>query len=78
MIEEKLKLEMTVRGSNGIDLEEGWKTGDMTQGGLGINTVWWTDKKTRIGGCIDREQVRELRDYLNKCIGKWDSESKDT
>jgi hypothetical protein len=78
MSDEKLKLKMEVRGSNGIDFEEGWKTGDMKQGGLNINTVWWTDKNTRIGGCIDRGQVRELRDYLNKCIDKWDNENKDT
>jgi len=72
---DRLKLELTVRGSNGIDFEEGWKTGNMKQGGLGINTVWWTDKKIRIGGCIDRDQTRQLRDYLNSCIDKWDDES---
>jgi len=72
---DRLKLELTVRGSKGIDFEEGYSTGDMTEGGLAINTCWWVEKQARIGGCLDRGQVRELRDYLNKCISKWDDES---
>ena len=76
-----LELKLTVRGSEdiefsnmGMDLTEGFSTGDMKQFGLGINTAWCSDMNERLGGCLDREQVRTMRDYLNQVINKWDNE----
>jgi hypothetical protein len=79
--EKPLSLNLTVRGSDniefsnmGMDLIEGHATGDMKQFGLAINTAWCSDMDQRLGGCLDREQVRTMRDYLNQVIAKWDNE----
>lgn len=68
-------LSISVRGSEGIDFREGWATGDMTEGGVEISTVYCAKTKQRFGGCIDRGQAIEIRDFLNNCISKWESES---
>lgn len=70
---DKLEIEFNVRGSRPILFKEGSMTGDMTEYGIGIDTVWWNDKE-RFGGCIDRKEATQLRDFLNKCIEKWDNE----
>ena len=75
MSEEKLELSLDVRGSNGIDFEEGWQTGNMEEGGVQINTVWYADDRARFGVCIDRDQARQLHRFLGRCIQKWENES---
>jgi len=67
-------LHLDVRGSEGIDLKEGSMTGNMEEFGISINTVWYADQRKAFGGCIDREETRQLRDFLNKCIKKWECE----
>jgi len=66
-------LKIKVRGSEGITFMEGVKTGDMTEYGVGIDTVWHSNKKA-YGGCIDRDEATQIRDFLNQCIEKWDAE----
>ena len=70
----KLEIEFDVRGSSPIKFAEGWKTGNMMQGGIEINTVWFNDKE-RYGGCIDRDEAMQLRDFLNECEKKWCEEA---
>ncbi len=70
-----LKIEFDVRGSKPIKFEEGWLTGGMTETGICIATVWYQDGRS-YGGCIDREEAKQLRDFLNACIDKWDGEQK--
>ena len=65
----RLKIKLEVRGALSIQFEEGWRTGDMTEGGLGIDTE--KEQGVYIGGCINREEATQLRDFLNKCILKW-------
>jgi len=67
-------LHLDVRGSEGIYFEEGSMTGNMEKPGLSIDTVWYADERKAFGGCIDREETRQLRDFLNKCIEKWECE----
>ena len=72
-------LSLTVRGSEGIDFIEGSRTGDMTQSGISVNTVWYGDARgkginRKLGGCIDRAQALQLRDFINECEAKWKSE----
>jgi hypothetical protein len=67
---EKLSIEFDVRGSEPIKFSEGWMTGDMEESGVEICTVWYQDGK-RYGGCINREEAEQLRDFLNKCIDVW-------
>lgn len=74
MSDENLELSLTVRGSDGIDFKEGWQTGDMASGGVQISTVWYAEDRARFGGCIDRDQARQLHRFLSRCISKWDSE----
>lgn len=69
-----LKLHLDVRGSEGIDFEEGWQTGNMTESGIEIRTVYYADDKRTYGGCINRQEAKQLRDFLNDCIEKWESE----
>lgn len=69
----KLSFALDVRGSEGITMEEGCRTGDMTQSGLGICTVYYAGNGV-FGGCIDRKQTRDMRDFLNEVIAKWDAE----
>ena len=66
-------LSLTVLGSEGIDFSEGWETGNMDEPGISINTVWYADDMKKYGGCIDREQARQLHAFLSKCIAYWDS-----
>ena len=74
MSDGRLELSLEVRGSNGIDFKEGWQTGDMACGGIGIDTVWYADDRVKAGGCIDRDQARQLHRFLSSCIKKWDAE----
>jgi hypothetical protein len=72
-------LSLTIRGSEGIDFREGSRTGDMTQSGISVDTVWYGNAKgkdinRKFGGCIDREQALQLRDFINECESKWNSE----
>jgi len=67
-------LHIEVRGSHGITFEEGFRTGDMTEGGVLISTVWWADVERLHGGCINRKEAVEIRDFLNRCIEKWGRE----
>lgn len=69
----KLSIEFDVRGSRPILFTEGLKTGNMTEYGIGIDTVWYAGGQ-RYGGCIDRNEATELRDFLNKCIDLWSNE----
>jgi len=72
--DDNLKLHLDVRGSEGIDFEEGSKTGDMKEYGLSIDTAWYGESRRRYGGCIDRTETKQLRDYLNSVIEKWENE----
>jgi hypothetical protein len=63
-----------VRGAHEITFEEGWRTGGMTEWGVSIKTVYWADNKRIYGGCIDREEAKQLRDFLNECLAKWEEE----
>ena len=67
-------LHLDVRGSQGIDFSEGWRTGDMTASGVQVSTVWYSDDRRIFGGCIDRAQALQLREFLSACIAKWDAE----
>ena len=67
-------LHIDVRGSEGITFKEGWRTGNMTDPGVEIDTVWYADKQRAFGGCIDRAEATQIRDWLNACIAKWDKE----
>lgn len=69
----ELEIEFDVRGSCPIKFAEGWATGDMRESGIGIDTVWYQDGR-RYGGCINREEAIQLRDFLNQCIEKWEKE----
>lgn len=75
---DKLSLSLDVRGSNGIKFEEGWRTGNMKVPGLEISTVWDIHRKQVYGGCIDRDETKQLHEYLGKVIAKWDSENEKT
>ena len=68
-------LHLDVRGSEGITFIEGWSTGDMKESGIEIDTVWYADRRKAYGGCINRIEATQLRDFLNACISKWDAES---
>lgn len=68
-------LSIDVRGSEGIDFKEGWSTGDMTESGVEISTVYYAEPKRKFGGCIDRKQAIEIRDFFNNCISKWENET---
>jgi hypothetical protein len=68
-------LSIEVRGSEGIDFKEGWSTGDMTESGVEISTVYYADARRKFGGCINREEATQIRDFLNECIAKWEAES---
>jgi hypothetical protein len=68
-------LHLEVRGSEGITFSEGWMTGDMTKGGIEIDTVWYAESRASFGGCIDRNEARALHEFLTQCIEKWDAES---
>jgi hypothetical protein len=70
----RLSLKLEVRGSEGIEFQEGWQTGDMTESGVEINTVYYADSKKLYGGCISREEAMQLRDFLNECVALWESE----
>ena len=67
-------LHLEVRGSKGISFTEGFSTGDMSESGVEIETVWWADDNRLYGGCIDRSEAVQLRDFLNACIDKWAKE----
>jgi len=67
-------IRMEVRGSEYIEFEEGSRTGDMTENGISINTQMHEGKL--YGGCINREETKELRDFLNRCIDIWGNETK--
>ncbi len=67
-------LHIDVRGSNGINFSEGLMTGNMTEYGISIGTVWWSDNKKIYGGCIDREEAKQIRDWFNLCLKKWENE----
>ena len=67
-------LSIAVRGSEGIDFREGWKTGDMTESGVGISTVYYADSREKFGGCINRDEATQIRDFLNECIAKWEKQ----
>jgi len=69
-------LYIEVRGSNGITFEEGAMTGDMVNGGVSIGTVWYAEDRRLFGGCINRKEATQIRDFLNKCIEKWEKEDK--
>jgi hypothetical protein len=71
----RLSLKLEVRGSEGIAFQEGWRTGDMTEGGVEISTVYYADSKSLYGGCINREEAIQLRDFLNECVALWESET---
>ncbi len=71
--EPDLRFSLDVRGSEGITMEEGWSTGDMTQKGLEISTVYYADARV-LGGCIDRQQTKDLRDFLNRVLDKCEKE----
>jgi len=79
---EPLELRLEVRGSRDIkfqpamEIKEGWSTGNMSEGGLAIDTVWYAGSGLA-GGCIDRAQTVQLRDFLNRCIELWECEIKD-
>lgn len=68
-------LHISVRGSNGITFVEGSRTGNMVEFGVQIKTVWYDGDRTAYGGCIDRSEAKQIRDWLNLCIAKWDSEN---
>jgi len=74
MSDENLELSLEVRGSEGIDFREGYQTGGMQCGGVEICTVWYAEDRARFGGCIDRDQARQLHRFLGHCIAKWDKE----
>ena len=65
---------VVIKGAHEITFEEGWRTGGMTEGGISVKTVYWADDKRVFGGCIDREEARQLRDFLNECLDKWEEE----
>lgn len=65
-------IRMKVRGSVDIEFIEGSRTADMTQNGLSINTQEINGRL--YGGCINREETKELRDFLNECIKLWEDE----
>jgi len=67
-------LHIDVRGSKGIDFTEGWRTGGMKKSGVEISTVYVQGMGV-VGGCIDRNEAKQIRDFLNKCIVKWESEN---
>jgi len=67
-------LYVSVRGSEGITFKEGWSTGNMTAPGVQIDTVWYAEQSRAFGGCIDRAEATQIRDWLNSCIAKWDQE----
>jgi len=69
----ELEVEFDVRGSEPISFSEGWQTGDMTESGVEIKTVWHSNKRS-YGGCINREEATQLRDFLNECLSKWAKE----
>lgn len=69
-----LKMHLAVRGSKGINFQEGCKTGNMTQPGLLIETVYYAENNALYGGCIDRAETKQLYEFLGRCIAKWDSE----
>ena len=71
--EQRLNIEFDVRGSRPIKFEEGWQTGDMTEPGLAIDTVWHEDG-IRYGGCINQKEAIQLRNFLNECIKLWGKE----
>lgn len=75
MKEKGLELSIAVRGSEGIDFREGWSTGDMTEAGVEICTVYHADKREKYGGCINRDETKQIRDFLNTCIEKWENET---
>jgi len=56
------------------NLKLGSKTGDMKEYGLSIDTAWYGESRRRYGGCIDRTETKQLRDYLNSVIEKWENE----
>lgn len=67
-------LHIDVRGSHGIDFREGSKTGDMEEYGVSIDTVYHSGRGI-FGGCINRKEATQIRDFLNECIAKWESEN---
>ena len=66
----RIGIRMKVRGSKDIEFIEGSMTGDMEESGISINTQ--EHKGKLYGGCIDRKEVEELRDFLNRCIEGWE------
>ena len=73
---ENLELKLEVRGSHGILFKDGGMTGNMKEHGLSIDTVYHSGMGI-FGGCIDRIETRELRDFLNKVIELWDNQEDD-
>jgi len=70
----KLEFDLEIKGSTNILFQEGWRTGGMKKPGISIDHIEIKGVGRRIGGCCDRAQAIELRDFLNKCIEKWDKE----
>lgn len=68
-----LTFKVEVRGAHEIKFQEGAKTGDMRKPGVLIETVYWADNKRVYGGCIDRNEAKQLRDFLNGCIDLWEN-----
>jgi hypothetical protein len=67
-------IRMKVRGSKDIEFQEGSQTGDMTQTGISVRTQEINGKL--YGGCIDREETKILRDFLNECIELWEKDDR--
>ena len=72
-IETQNGIRMKVRGSDDIEFINGGQTRDMKESGVSINAQ--EHLGILVGGCINREETKYLRDFLSECIEQWEQEN---